>query len=71
VSREAFVVRGFEEFAYDDSPLPIEEGQTISRPYIYILALMIEAAEVQAGNRVRDVGTSAGYAAAVLSIIAA
>src|SRR2546430_1848389 len=68
VPREAFVAPGFEEFAYDDSPLPIEEGQTISQPYI--VALMIEAAEVKRGDRVLDVGTGSGYAAAVLSGIA-
>jgi protein-L-isoaspartate O-methyltransferase len=45
VPREAFVASGFEEFAYEDSPLPIAEGQTISQPYI--VALMIEAAEVK------------------------
>src|SRR5918999_17417 len=42
VPREAFVEPGFEEFAYEDSPLPIGEGQTISQPFI--VAFMIEAA---------------------------
>jgi protein-L-isoaspartate(D-aspartate) O-methyltransferase len=69
VPREAFVASGFEEFAYEDSPLPIAEGQTISQPYI--VALMIEAAEVKAGDRVLEIGTGSGYAAAVLSRIAA
>src|SRR3954447_21273472 len=68
VPREAFVEPGFEEFAYEDSPLPIDEGQTISQPYI--VALMIEAAEVKPGGKVLDVGTGSGYAAAVLSRIA-
>src|SRR6266705_288280 len=68
VPREAFVEPGFEEFAYDDVPLPIGEGQTISQPYI--VALMIEAAEVKPGDRVLDVGTGSGYAAAVLAEIA-
>ena len=45
VPREAFVEPGFEEFAYEDGPLPIGEGQTISQPYI--VALMIEAAELR------------------------
>jgi protein-L-isoaspartate O-methyltransferase len=45
VPREAFVEPGFEEFAYEDGPLPIGEGQTISQPYI--VALMVEAAEVR------------------------
>jgi protein-L-isoaspartate(D-aspartate) O-methyltransferase len=69
VPREAFVAPGFEEFAYEDSPLPIAEGQTISQPYI--VALMIEAAEVKPGDWVLEVGTGSGYAAAVPSRIAA
>ena len=52
-----------EEFAYEDSPLPIEQGQTMSQPYV--VALMIEAAEVKPGDKVLDVGTGSGYAAAV------
>ena len=68
VPREAFVSEGLEEFAYEDAPLPIEEKQTISQPYI--VALMIEAADVKPGDRVLDVGTGSGYAAAVLSRIA-
>src|SRR3979411_1291260 len=69
VPREAFVESGFEEFAYEDAPLPIGEGQTISQPYI--VALMIEAAELKPGDRVLEVGTGSGYAAAVVSQIAA
>ncbi|MDX8451180.1 protein-L-isoaspartate(D-aspartate) O-methyltransferase [Mesorhizobium sp. VK9D] len=69
VPREKFVDPGFEEFAYEDSALPIGEGQTISQPYI--VALMIEAAEVKPGDRVLEVGAGSGYAAAVLSRIAA
>src|SRR5215216_4043306 len=68
VPREAFVEPGFEEFAYEDAPLPIGEGQTISQPYI--VALMIEAAEVRPGDSVLEVGAGSGYAAAVLSQIA-
>jgi protein-L-isoaspartate(D-aspartate) O-methyltransferase len=68
VPREAFVDAGMEEFAYEDSPLPIAEGQTISQPYI--VAAMIEAADVRPGDRVLDVGTGSGYAAAVLAEIA-
>ena len=68
VPREAFVQPGFEEFAYEDSPLPIGEDQTISQPYV--VAVMIEAAEVKPGDRVLEVGTGSGYAAAVLSRIA-
>ena len=61
VPREAFVEPGFEEFAYEDGPLPIGEGQTISQPYI--VALMIETAEVQPGDRVLEVGAGSGDAA--------
>ncbi|MEA3132895.1 MAG: hypothetical protein QOG17_741 [Gammaproteobacteria bacterium] len=68
VPRERFVAQGLEEFAYEDSPLPIEAGQTISQPYI--VAVMIEAAQVQPGDRVLEIGTGSGYAAAVLSLIA-
>jgi protein-L-isoaspartate(D-aspartate) O-methyltransferase len=68
VPREAFVPEGMREFAYEDGPLPIGEGQTISQPYI--VALMIDAAEVAPGARVLEVGTGSGYAAAVLSRIA-
>jgi protein-L-isoaspartate(D-aspartate) O-methyltransferase len=68
VPREEFVLPGFEEFAYEDGPLPIGEGQTISQPYI--VALMIEAAEIGPGDRVLEVGAGSGYAAAVMSRIA-
>lgn len=68
VPREAFVASGFEEFAYEDSPLPIEAGQTISQPYI--VALMSEAAALEPADRVLEIGTGSGYAAAVLSRIA-
>lgn len=68
VPREAFVEPGFEEFAYEDGPLPIGAGQTISQPYI--VALMIEAAEVKPGDRILEVGAGSGYAAAVMSRIA-
>ncbi|UCI07065.1 protein-L-isoaspartate(D-aspartate) O-methyltransferase [Mesorhizobium sp. B1-1-8] len=68
VPREAFVDPDFEEFAYEDSPLPIGKGQTISQPYM--VAYMIEAAEIEPGDRVLEVGTGSGYAAAVISRIA-
>jgi protein-L-isoaspartate(D-aspartate) O-methyltransferase len=67
VPREAFVAAGMEEFAYEDSPLPIAEGQTISQPYI--VAAMIDAADVKPGDRLLDVGTGSGYAAAVAAEI--
>ncbi len=65
VPREAFVPAALAEFAYDDSPLPIEEGQTISQPYI--VAAMIAALAPRPSDRVLEVGTGSGYAAAVLS----
>jgi protein-L-isoaspartate(D-aspartate) O-methyltransferase len=68
VPREAFVPDGLTEFAYDDRPLPIGEGQTISQPYI--VAAMIEAAGVRPGDRVLEVGAGSGYAAAVLARMA-
>lgn len=68
VPREAFVPEGMEEFAYDDSPLPIGDGQTISQPYI--VACMIDAAGIAAGDMVLEVGAGSGYAAAVVSRIA-
>ena len=68
VPREAFVERALAEFAYEDGPLPIGEGQTISQPYV--VALMIEAAEVKPGDRVLEVGAGSGYAAAVMAEIA-
>ncbi len=69
VPREAFVDAGLREFAYEDSPLPIEDGQTISQPYI--VARMIEAAEIGPGDSVLEVGAGSGYAAAVVARIAA
>jgi protein-L-isoaspartate(D-aspartate) O-methyltransferase len=68
VPREAFVPEAMRAFAYEDGPLPIEAGQTISQPYI--VALMIEAAGVAPGSRVLEIGAGSGYAAAVLSRIA-
>ncbi|MBL8689350.1 MAG: protein-L-isoaspartate(D-aspartate) O-methyltransferase, partial [Rhodospirillaceae bacterium] len=68
VPREAFVPENLREFAYEDSPLPIEAGQTISQPYI--VALMIEAAAIDAKDRVLEIGAGSGYAAAVMSRIA-
>jgi len=69
VPRELFVPEGVREFAYEDGPLPIEAEQTISQPYI--VALMIEAAGVAPGDRVLEIGAGSGYAAAVMSRVAA
>lgn len=68
VPREAFVDKGYEEFAYEDSPLPIGSGQTISQPYI--VARMAEAAQITPGDRVLEIGTGSGYAAAILAELA-
>lgn len=69
VPRQAFVVHGQENEAYEDGPLPIGYGQTISQPYI--VAAMAQAASIQPGARVLDVGTGSGYAAAVYAELAA
>ena len=68
VPREAFVSKQMAKFAYEDSPLPIGAGQTISQPYI--VALMIEAAKIGANDRVLEIGAGSGYAAAIMSRIA-
>jgi protein-L-isoaspartate(D-aspartate) O-methyltransferase len=68
VPREAFVPPELAEFAYQDTPLPIESEQTISQPYI--VALMAAALELGPGDRVLEIGTGSGYAAAVLSRMA-
>jgi protein-L-isoaspartate(D-aspartate) O-methyltransferase len=69
VPRDAFVEEGSREFAHEDSPLPIGEGQTISQPYI--VALTLEAAEIGPGDRVLEIGAGSGYAAAVAAQLAA
>jgi len=67
VPRHRFVSPALESQAYSDRALPIEEGQTISQPYI--VALMTELAELRGGERVLEVGTGSGYQAAVLAEI--
>ncbi len=69
VSRHAFVPEASPEAAYSDRPLPIGHGQTISQPYI--VAYMAEAARIQPGDRVLEIGTGSGYGAAVLAELAA
>jgi protein-L-isoaspartate(D-aspartate) O-methyltransferase len=69
VPRELFVPAGLRDLAYEDGPLPIEAEQTISQPYI--VAEMIEAAEVAPGEKVLEIGAGSGYAAALLGRIAA
>ncbi len=69
VPRESFLPPELAEFAYLDRALPIEKGQTISQPYI--VALMSEALELKPRDRVLEVGTGSGYAAAILGKLAA
>lgn len=68
VPREAFVPEHLKGCAYQDSPLPIGSGQTISQPHV--VAYMIDALELQSGEKVLEIGAGSGYAAAVLGQIA-
>jgi protein-L-isoaspartate(D-aspartate) O-methyltransferase len=69
VPREEFVPEQHRALAYEDVPLPIEDGQTISQPYV--VALMAEAAAVRPTDRVLEVGAGSGYASAVLACLGA
>jgi protein-L-isoaspartate(D-aspartate) O-methyltransferase len=69
VPRERFLPLGQGVLAYEDTPLPIGDGQTISQPYI--VAYMAEALALEGGERVLEIGTGSGYGAAVLAEIAA
>ena len=69
VPRHRFVAAALRDEAYSDRPLPIGRGQTISQPYV--VAFMAEALGLRGGERVLEVGSGSGYAAAVLSRIAA
>jgi protein-L-isoaspartate(D-aspartate) O-methyltransferase len=69
VPRHRFVPASLASSAYDDTPLPIGEGQTISQPYI--VAYMTEALAPAATDRVLEIGTGSGYQAAVLAEVAA
>lgn len=69
VPRHEFVPAVFRQAAYEDRPIVIGEGQTISQPYI--VAVMTEAAQVAAGNKVLEIGTGSGYQAAVLAHLGA
>jgi protein-L-isoaspartate(D-aspartate) O-methyltransferase len=68
VRREAFVPEKLVEFAYQDCPLPIADEQTISQPFI--VALTMQALKLRGQERVLEVGTGSGYAAAILSHLA-
>ena len=69
VPRELFLPKNLREFAYEDTPLPIAGEQTISQPYI--VAFMAESLMLKGGEKVLEIGAGSGYAAAVLSEIAA
>ena len=68
VPRELFVPADQVEYAYEDRPLPIEEDQTISQPYI--VAVMIEALQLGPDDTALEIGTGSGYAAAILALVA-
>lgn len=68
VPRHCFVEESMQEFAYEDTPLPIAAEQTISQPYI--VALMIESLSLTGGEQVLEIGAGSGYAVAVLGQIA-
>jgi protein-L-isoaspartate(D-aspartate) O-methyltransferase len=65
VPRHLFVAPNFRRLAYADRPLPIDEGQTISQPYI--VALMTQHLQLNPGDKVLEIGTGSGYQAAVLT----
>ena len=68
VPREAFLREGYETASSMDSPLPIGHGQTISAPHM--VAMMCEHLEVEAGNKILEVGGGSGYHASVLGVLA-
>ncbi len=65
IPRHLFVTKPYQNQAYADHPLPIDEGQTISQPYI--VALMTQYLDLKKGDRVLEIGTGSGYQAAVLA----
>lgn len=69
VERDRFLPPELAEYTYDDAPLPIGEGQTMSQPYM--VALMAQAADLRPGSRVLEIGTGSGYAAALMSLLCA
>lgn len=68
VPRHYFVPRDCEQFAYNDSPLAIDYGQTISQPYI--VAYMTEIADIKPTDKILEIGTGSGYQAAILGKLA-
>src|SRR5438270_13167766 len=69
VPRHEFAPQRYYEQAYEDHPLPIGEGQTISQPYI--VALMLESLELSPTDRVLEIGTGSGYVTALLAELTA
>ncbi len=67
VKRHVFVPEDYQNYAYDDRPLPIGYGQTISQPYI--VAYMTQALQLEKKDKVLEVGTGSGYQAAILAEI--
>jgi len=68
VPRELFVLSAYQQVAYEDRPLPIDLGQTISQPLI--IAMMTEALELTGREKVMEIGTGSGYQAAILAELA-
>lgn len=68
IPRQEFVAPGYRDQAYEDHPLPIDAGQTISQPYI--VGLMLELLQLEPASKVLEIGTGSGYQAAVLSKLA-
>jgi protein-L-isoaspartate(D-aspartate) O-methyltransferase len=69
VPRQVFVPENLRPLAYEDQPLPIGEGQTISQPYV--VAYMTELLELRGSEKVLEIGTGSGYQTAVLALLAA
>lgn len=67
IPREAFVPAHLREHAYDDAPLPIGNGQTISQPYV--VAMTVQSLRLRGNERVLEIGAGSGYAAAILGAI--
>jgi protein-L-isoaspartate(D-aspartate) O-methyltransferase len=68
VPRHEFVAERFQDRAYEDHPIPIAEGQTISQPYI--VAFMLESLAIEPNSKVLEVGTGSGYQTALLAELA-
>jgi protein-L-isoaspartate(D-aspartate) O-methyltransferase len=68
ISRHSFVSPEYQAAAYEDRPLPIGEGQTISQPYM--VAVMTQSLELTGGERVLEIGTGSGYQTATLAELA-